>query len=104
MQFYLHYLWYGTIIEKTVCRQNTNMYMRASLETFLHFHIQKLLLLSVFCWYFRNFVVTNYILVGLTMYRQISKCTDKTPKKALLGGGGGGRLLPPPPPPTLWLR
>ena len=28
------------------------------------------------------------------MYRQISKCTDKTPKKHY--GGGGGELPPPP--------
>ena len=40
------------------------------------------------------------------MYRQISKCTDKTPK-SIMGGGGGGRLrergypTPTPPPPIV---
>ena len=65
------------------------MYLRASeLRKSLHFHSQKLLFLSIFCWYFRNFVGTNHILVGLhvptdfQMYRQNSE-------KALWGGGGG---------------
>ena len=59
------------------------MYMRASgaseLRKLLHFHIQKLVFLSIFCWYFRNFVGTNGILVGLhvptdsQMYRQNSE-------------------------------
>ena len=34
------------------------------------------------------------------MYRQISKCTDKTPKKHYGGGGGGEGNSPPPPAPT----
>ena len=37
------------------------------------------------------------------IYRQISKCTDKTPKKQYWGGGGGA-MAPAPPPPLLWLR
>ena len=57
----------------TVYRQNTNvgkcMYMRASeaseLRNFWHFHILKLLLLSIFCRYNRYFVGTNCMLVGL---------------------------------------
>ena len=71
--------------------------MRASgaseLRTFWHLYILKVLFLSIFCWYFRYFVSTNDMLVGLhvptnfQMYRQNSE-------KALLGG-----LLPPPPPP-----
>ena len=40
------------------------------------------------------------MLVG-NMYRQISKCTDKTPKKHYWGGGGGQLPpCPPPPPPS----
>ena len=34
-------------------------------RNFLHFHIQKLLFLSIFFWYFRNIVGTNDLLVGL---------------------------------------
>ena len=69
------------------------------IRKFCHFHITKLLFLSIFCWYFRNFVGTNDILVGLhvptyfQMYRQNSE-------KALLGGGGSS---PPPPPPLATL-
>ena len=60
------------------------------------FNILKLLFLSIFCRYIRYFVGTNDMLVGLhvptyfQMYRQILKCTDKTPKK---------HYCPPPPPP-----
>ena len=46
-----------------------SMYMRASgaseLRKFSHFYILKLLFLSIFCWYFRYFVGTNEMLVGL---------------------------------------
>ena len=76
--------------------------MRASgeseLRKFSHFHILKVLFLSIFCCYFRYFVGTNDMLVGLNvptnfqMYRQNSE-------KALLRGGGGGNFRPPP----LWL-
>ena len=74
------------------------MYMRASgaseLRKFSCFHILKLLFLSVFCRYFRYFVGTNdMIILAAYMYRQISICTDKTPKKHYWGGG-----IPPPPP------
>ena len=57
----------------------------------MHFDIQKLLFLSIFCWYLQNYVGTNDILVGLhvptdfQMYRQNSE-------KALLGA-----IAPPPP-------
>ena len=76
--------------------------MRASgaseLRKFSHFHILKVLFLSIFCWYFRYFVGTNDMLVGLNvptnfqMYRENSE-------KALWGGGGA--IAPPrlPPPP-----
>ena len=65
----------------------------SELRKFSHFYILKLLYISfnIFCWYFRYFVGTNDMLVGLhvptnfQMYRQNSE-------KALLGGGGGGGL------------
>ena len=56
--FITYGIWHYDIT--TVCRQNTNieiiyMYMRASgaseLIKMLHFHIKKLLFLSIFCWY-----------------------------------------------------
>ena len=68
----------------------------SELRKFSHFYILKLLFLSIFCWYFRYFVGTNDMLVGLhvaknfQMYRQNSE-------KALLGGGGGIAALPHPP-------
>ena len=68
-----------------------------SLRKCSHFYILKLLFLSIFCWYFRYFVGTNDMLVGLhvatnfQMYRQNSE-------KALWGGGG---IAPCPPPPRL---
>ena len=72
------------------------MHIRASgtseLSKFSHFHILKLLFLSICCWYFRYFVGTNDMLIGLYTGRQISKCTDKTLKSG--GGGGGGGELP----------
>ena len=66
--------------------------MRASgaseLRKFSHFYILKLLFLSIFCWYFRYFVGTNDMLVGLHhVYRQ-------NPEKAW-----SGQLPPAPPPP-----
>ena len=43
-----------------------SMYMRASeLRKFSHFYILKRLFLSILCWYFRYFVGTNDMLVGL---------------------------------------
>ena len=68
-------------------------------------YILKLLFLSIFCRYIRYFVGTNDMLVGLhvptnfPMYRQISKCTDKSPKRHYWGGGQLPPLPPPPPPP-----
>ena len=85
------------------------MYVHASeLRKFRYFYILKLLFLSIFCRCIRCFVGTNDMLVGLhvptnlSMYRQISKCTDKSPKRHYWGGvGWRGQLppLPPPPPP-----
>ena len=74
----------------------------SELRNFSHFHILKLL------YFFQYFVGTSDALsvqnemtcLSAYMYRQISKCTDKTPKKHY----GGGGALPPAPPPPLWLR
>ena len=94
-----HYYINGRMLTKQANIEKIYVYMRASLEIFA-FHIKKLLFLSIFCWYFRNFVGTNDIglLVGLhvptdfQIYRQNSE-------KALWGSLGGGAPLPPPPPP-----
>ena len=105
-----NYLWYGAIYkwqytDKTLTLRKC-MYMRTSgaseLRNFSIFTFLKLLFLSIFCRYIRYFVGTNDMLVGLhvptnfQMYRQIFKCTDKTPKKHYWGGGGGA-VAPPPP-------
>ena len=89
------YLWYGVIytndsIPKKHWHWKNYIFERAeraSLGKFLHFYILKLLFLSIFCWYFRYFVGTNDMLVGLHhVYRQNSE-------KAW--GGGGNCPLPP---------
>ena len=75
-----YYLWYGAINGNISTHTNfAKIYLYASeLSTFWHFHVLKLLFLSLFCWYFRYFVVTNDMLVGLhvptdfQMYRQNS--------------------------------
>ena len=98
------------INDSYVYRQNTNIekiYMRVSgaselRKNYRYLH-SKLLFLSIFCWYFRYFVGTNDMLVGLhvatnfEMYRQNSK-------KSIMGGGGGIASLPPPTPPPPRLR
>ena len=107
-----YYSWYGAIYKRQYTDKTLTlrkcMCMRASeaseLRKFRSFYILKLLFLSIFCRYIRCFVGTNDMLVGLhvptnlSMYRQISKCTDKSPKRHYWGGG----QLPPLPP--LWLR
>ena len=80
------------------------MHMRASgaseLRTFWHFYILKLLFISIFCRYFRYFVGTNDMLVGLYT------CTDKFPnvptklRKGIIGGGGAIALPAPSPLPS----
>ena len=71
----------------------------SELRKFWHFYILNLLFLLIFCRYIRYFVGTNDMLVGshvptnFQMYRQISKCTDKNPKKHYWGGS-----CPPCPP------
>ena len=73
--------------------------MRASgaseLRKFSHFYILKLLFLS-------DTLLVQMTCLSAYMYRQISNCTDKTPKKHY-GGGGGGQLPPPPPLATLMI-
>ena len=69
------------------------MYMRASLEK-MHFDIQKLLFLSIFCWYFRNFVGTNDILVGLHVPTDFQMYRQNSEKKHYWGA-----IAPPPHPP-----
>ena len=73
------------------------MYMRASLEKKGIFTFKN-------CYFFQYFVgilqkLCRYKMTYLSayMYRQISKCTDKTPIKHYWGA-----IAPPPPP--LWLR
>ena len=79
------------------------MCMRASLEKFCIFTLKNAIS-------FNMLLVLQKLsrykwLVGSHVYRQISKCTDKTPKKHYgVGGGGGGGVAPlphpPPPPPS----
>ena len=79
--------------------EKTYVYMRAAsdLENVRIFTFSN-------CYFLQYFVGTSDALsVQMTclsayMYRQISKCTDKTPKKHYWGGG---QLPPCPPPPCL---
>ena len=101
---------YGAIY--TIYRQNTNieknMYMRASgaseLRKISHFHILKLLFLSIFSWYTSDTLSVQMKCLSAHMYRRISKRTDKIRKSIIGGGGGGGSCPPAAPPPPLWLR
>ena len=67
------------------------MYMRVSgaseLKKFSNFYIQKLLFLSIFCWYFRYFIllVQNDMLVGLHVPTKL--------RKSIAGGGGGRDVM-----------
>ena len=71
-----------------------SMYMWASgaseLRNFFHFHILKLLFLSIFCWYFRYSVGTNDMLVGLNVPTKL--------RKSIIGGGGALLHYCPPAP------
>ena len=58
-----------------------------------HFYILKLLFLSIFCWYFRYFVGTNDMLVGLHVVTKLWK--------SIIEGGLPPCPPPPPPPATL---
>ena len=66
--------------------------MRASLGNFRICTFYNCYFFHIFRRYFRYSVGTNDMLVGY-MYRQISKCTDKTPKKHYWGGGRGKATL-----------
>ena len=69
----LYYLWYDAIYKRQYTDKALTlgkcMYVRASeaseLRKFSHFHILKLLLPSIFCWYFRYFVSETYIFSGV---------------------------------------
>ena len=83
-------------LSKCMCKRLSGA---SELRKFWHFYILNLLFLLIFCRYIRYFVGTNDMLVGshvptnFQMYRQISKCTDKNPKKHYWGGS-----CPPCPP------
>ena len=102
------YVVWGLLICKRQYNDKTltlrkSMYMRASgasdLRKLSHFHIRKLLFLSIFCWYFRYTLSVQMTCLSANMYRQISKCTDKTLKKHYWGAIIAP-LPPPPPPPS----
>ena len=98
--YYLWKLWYGAIYKRQ-CTDKTltfrKIYVYASeLIKFSHFHIWN-------CHFFQYFVGTSDIFsVQMTclsayMYRQISKCTEKTPKKKKKSLWGESPCPPPPP-------
>ena len=74
-------------LRKSICE-------RASLEKC---YILKLLFLSIFCWYFRYFVSTNDMLVGLHVATNFEMYSTKLWKSIM--GGNCPPALPPPPPP-----
>ena len=88
-----YYLWYVAIIKQRASGAS-------ELRKNSRFYILKLQFLSIFCCYFRYFVGTNDILVGLYMY------TDKFPnvptklQKSIKGGG----QMPPCPLATLVVK
>ena len=81
---FFYYLWYGAIYKRQYTDKHVTlskcMCMRASgaseLRKCWHFHILKLLFLSIFCWYIENKSWFNFI------------------------GGGASAPPPPPSPPT----
>ena len=90
-----YYLWYGVVYkrqytDKTLTLRKS-MYMRSNgaseLRKCSHIYILKLLFLSIFCWYFRYFVGTNDMLVGLHVATNRPNGTGKTLKKHYWGGG-----------------
>ena len=69
--------------DKTLTLRKSMYASERAQKIFSHFYILKLQFLSIFCWYFRYFVGTNDMLVGLhvptnfLIYRQtltLSKC------------------------------
>ena len=87
-------LWYKRQNADKTLVNIEKIYVYASeLITFLHFTFKN-------CYFFQYFIgISETLSVQMTylaayMYRQISKCTDKTPKKHYWGGGGGGGQVP----------
>ena len=81
------YIYKHQYTDKTLTLKKKAMYMRVSgaseLKKFSNFYILKLLFLSIFCWYFRYFILlVQMTCLSVYMYRQ-------NYEKAL--GGGGGR-------------
>ena len=68
-----------------------------------HFHILKLLFLSIFCRYTSDTLSVQKTRLSAYMYRQISNVPTNSNKALGGGGGGGGGAIaptPPPPPPS----
>ena len=103
----LYYLWYGAIYTRQYTDQNTyvekNLYNYASeLRKCSHFHILKLLFLSIFCWYFQiTLSVQMTCLLGPVGSHVPTKFPNVPTKlrKSIIGGGG----TPSPPPPLATL-
>ena len=71
----------------------------SELRKFWHFYILNLLFLLIFCRYIRYTLSVQMTCLSAHMYRQISKCTDKNPKKHYWGGS-----CPPAPPLATLMR
>ena len=90
-----YYLWYGVVYKRQYTDKTLTlrkcMYMRANgaseLRKFSHFYILKLLFLSIFCWYFRYFVGTNDMLVGLHVATNFQMYRQNSPPPATLMAG-----------------
>ena len=80
-------------LKKYIC---TCINKRASLIFFSYLHILNCYLFQYFVWYFRYFVGTNDMLVGLPTNVQIPD-VPKNSEKVLWGGGGATPPCPPPP-------
>ena len=81
--------------DKTLTLRKSVYIYTSERRKFSHFHILKLPFLSIFCWYFRYFVGTNDMLVGLHVPTNF-QMYQRSSEKAFMHGGG---RIPPPPPP-----
>ena len=83
-----------TVYQPKTYIEKIYVHMRASeaseLRNCLLFHILTLLFLSIFCWYFRYFVGTNDMLVGITTIFQMYRQNFERALLKAWGGGGGG--------------
>ena len=100
MQFPFYYLWYMALYKRQYADRTLtlrkSMYIYASeLRKLLNFHILKLLLFSQYFVGTSDTLSVQVTCLSAYMYRQISKCTEKTPKKHYCGAIAP---LPPPPP------